>query len=68
MGHESSSTKNFIAAVPRAAMSTAKSISRMVWRQGICVSNGIARYGQVRPAKPTPAPGPADQVVALPRR
>jgi hypothetical protein len=35
-------------------MSTAKSISRMVSRQGICVSNGIVRCGQVHPAKPPP--------------
>jgi hypothetical protein len=52
-GHESCSTKIFKAAVPRAAMSTARSISRMVSRQGICVSNGIVRCGQVRQAKPT---------------
>jgi Protein of unknown function (DUF992) len=31
-------------------MNTAKSINRMVSRQGICVSNGIVRCGQVRPA------------------
>jgi hypothetical protein len=30
-------------------MSTAKSISRMVSRQGICVFNGIARCGQAGP-------------------
>jgi hypothetical protein len=47
-GHESCSIKIFIAAVPRAAMSTAKSISSKVSRQRICVSNGIVRCGQVR--------------------
>ena len=40
--------------VPRPAMSTAKSISRMVSRQGILCSNGIVRSGQVGPAKPPP--------------
>jgi hypothetical protein len=38
------------AAVPRAAMSTARSISRMVSRQGICAFNGIVRCGQAAPA------------------
>jgi hypothetical protein len=54
-GHESCSTKILIAAVPRAAKSTAKSISRMVSRRGICVSNGIVRCGQVGATKPAGA-------------
>jgi hypothetical protein len=52
-GYDNCSTKIFNAAVLRAAMSTARSISRMVSRQGICVSNGIVRCGQVGLPKPT---------------
>jgi hypothetical protein len=37
-------------------MSTAKSINRMVSRQGICVSNGIVRCGQVHPVTRQIAP------------
>jgi hypothetical protein len=35
--------------VARAAISTARNISRMVSRQGICASNGIVRCGQADP-------------------
>jgi hypothetical protein len=47
-GHESWSINIFRAAVARAAMSAARSISRMVSRQGICASNVIV----LRPSRP----------------